>query len=102
MKKDKVEKIIKMTEKEFLDRIDEAFAEGIRSVKHPEKNFVRGFGQWEWSLANNGWADTTCNKCGWTWNDDIHVHWNSNYCPNCGRRMKRCGVISNIRYKTVK
>jgi hypothetical protein len=41
----------------------------------------------EWSLADNGWADHTCSKCGFVENTDIHVVLDWNYCPNCGRKV---------------
>lgn len=40
-----------------------------------------------WSLADNGWADHTCSKCGFVENTDIHVGLGWNYCPNCGRKV---------------
>lgn len=39
------------------------------------------------SFANNGWLNHTCSNCGYTENNDIHVHYNWNYCPNCGARF---------------
>ena len=41
----------------------------------------------KWSLADNGWADHTCSKCGFVENTDIHVRLDWNYCPNCGRKV---------------
>lgn len=41
----------------------------------------------KWSLADNGWADHTCSKCGFVENTDIHVGLGWNYCPNCGRKV---------------
>lgn len=41
----------------------------------------------KWSLADNGWADHTCSKCGFVENTDIHVVLDWNYCPNCGRKV---------------
>lgn len=43
--------------------------------------------EFEWSLADNGWADHTCSRCGYTENTDIHVSLGYNYCPNCGRKV---------------
>ena len=40
---------------------------------------------WKWELADNRWADHVCPFCGFRVNDDIHVHLNWKYCPNCGR-----------------
>lgn len=45
-------------------------------------------GKWIWKLADNGWADNICSVCGYTINDDIHVHVDYNYCPNCGADMR--------------
>ena len=42
----------------------------------------------DWSLADNGWADHTCSECGYTENLDIHVYLDWNYCPNCGRKIE--------------
>lgn len=41
----------------------------------------------EWSLADNGWADHTCSECGYRENTDIHVSLGWNYCPNCGAKV---------------
>lgn len=41
----------------------------------------------KWSLADNGWADHTCSKCGFVENTDVHVVLDWNYCPNCGRKV---------------
>lgn len=42
----------------------------------------------QWSLAANGWADTTCSNCGYAQNADIHVSVKANYCPYCGAKVK--------------
>lgn len=39
------------------------------------------------SFADNGWLNHTCSNCGYTENNDIHVHYYWNYCPNCGARF---------------
>lgn len=43
--------------------------------------------KWIWKLADNGWADWICPKCGWRYNDDIHVTLDYKYCPMCGERL---------------
>lgn len=43
--------------------------------------------KWIWKLADNGWADWICPKCGWRYNDDIHVTLDYKYCPMCGKRL---------------
>ena len=40
-----------------------------------------------WSLADNGWADSTCTECGYVVNHDIHVTVDYNYCPHCGAKV---------------
>ena len=42
-----------------------------------------------WSFASNGWVDWTCDSCGNVVNLDVHVEFDYNYCPNCGRKVKR-------------
>lgn len=42
-----------------------------------------------WSLASNGWVDWTCDKCGNVVNLDIHVEFDYNYCPKCGREVSK-------------
>ena len=44
-------------------------------------------GEWQWSLADNGWADWTCSLCGYTKNTDIHVGLTYRFCPHCGAYM---------------
>lgn len=44
-------------------------------------------GRWLWELADNGWADHICSKCGYTINTDVHVIVDYNYCANCGAIM---------------
>lgn len=57
----------------------------------PEQAVVATLGpgtcRYEWSLADNGWADHTCSACGFCENTDIHVSLGWNYCPNCGARV---------------
>jgi len=59
--------------------------DGIREARHlmdePHECYFK------WSLADNGWADHTCSKCGFVENTDIHVGLDWNYCPNCGRKV---------------
>lgn len=43
--------------------------------------------RWIWKLADNGWADWICPKCGWRYNDDIHVTLDYKYCPMCGEYL---------------
>lgn len=43
--------------------------------------------RYEWSLADNGWADHTCSACGYVENTDIHVGLGWNFCPNCGAKV---------------
>ena len=47
----------------------------------------KGTCHYEWSLADNGWADHTCSACGFRENTDIYVSLGWNYCPNCGRKV---------------
>ena len=58
--------------------IDTIPSADVAEVKH---------GEWLWELADNGWADHICSKCGYTINTDIHVIVDYDYCPNCGARM---------------
>lgn len=37
-----------------------------------------------WRFADNGWADTYCESCGWTENHDVHVGCDYKFCPGCG------------------
>lgn len=48
-------------------------------------------------FADNGWMDHICSNCGYTVNDDVHVQYDWNYCPNCGARFvkKPKSYISN-------
>lgn len=41
------------------------------------------------SLASNGWADWTCDSCGNVVNLDVHVEFDYNYCPECGKAVKQ-------------
>ena len=52
-----------------------------------EATLGRGTCRFEWSLADNGWADHTCSECGYRENTDIHVSLGWNYCPNCGAKV---------------
>ena len=54
---------------------------------YKSKNGVNNMSKWIWRLADNGWADWICPKCGWRYNDDIHVTLNYKYCPMCGERL---------------
>ena len=45
-------------------------------------------GRWLWELADNGWANWMCSKCGYTRNVDVHVVMDWNYCPYCGAKME--------------
>ena len=51
--------------------------------------------KWIWKLADNGWVDWICPKCGWRYNDDIHVTLNYKYCPMCGERLVDNDVKEN-------
>lgn len=53
----------------------------------PSAQPKREKGKWLWELADNGWANHICSKCGWTKNTDIHVSLGYNFCPNCGAEM---------------
>lgn len=55
--------------------------EGRQLIDEPHECYFK------WSLADNGWADHTCSKCGFVENTDIHVGLDWNYCPNCGRKV---------------
>jgi len=59
----------------------------MKKVKYILKEHKRPTGRWNWNLADNGWADTTCSNCGFTSNNDIHVKAFYPYCPNCGAFM---------------
>lgn len=48
---------------------------------------VAGECEYKWSLADNGWADHTCSRCGHVVNTDIHVWLDYNYCPSCGSKV---------------
>lgn len=52
--------------------------------------------KWEWSLADNGWADHKCPACGYIKNTDIHVTLSWKYCPNCGHPMIPEGSRENL------
>ena len=43
--------------------------------------------KWKWDFAPNGWADHICPFCDSRVNTDVHVGWNTNYCPECGKYM---------------
>lgn len=80
---------------DFQDSIDNVNASAEagrirRLIKElPSADAVeRKHGKWIWQLADNGWADNICSVCGYTINDDIHVHVDYNFCPNCGADMK--------------
>ena len=51
-----------------------------------------------WRLADNGWADTYCNNCGWTYNHDVHVGVDYMFCPRCGGSVKKDRSIYDARY----
>lgn len=51
--------------------------------------------KWIWKLADNGWVDWICPKCGWRYNDDIHVTLDYKYCPMCGEPMYGEGLIDD-------
>lgn len=40
-----------------------------------------------YSFAANGWADHTCDKCGYTENLDVQCTTGFTYCPGCGRKI---------------
>lgn len=46
------------------------------------------FGVWIQQFADNGWMDNICSCCGFTINEDIHVHIDYDFCPGCGSPMK--------------
>lgn len=81
---------------EYIDRILLGDAVTSHGVVHyedimsmPTADVVeREHGKWIWQLADNGWADNICSVCGYTINDDIHVHVDYNFCPNCGADMR--------------
>lgn len=51
-----------------------------------------------WRLADNGWADTYCESCGWTENHDIHVGCDYKFCPGCGGSVEGDRMKYDIRY----
>ena len=51
-----------------------------------------------WRLAENGWADTYCESCGWTKNHDVHVRCDYKFCPGCGGSVERDRMKYDIRH----
>lgn len=88
IKRDSVINLIKLMEysngviecyaDEFISDINAIPSADVTEVKH---------GRWLWELADNGWADHICSKCGYTINTDVHVIVDYNYCANCGAIM---------------
>ena len=72
------EKFIQDTFRAMFKRIDNAPAADVAPV-------VRG--RWMYELADNGWANYMCSKCGYQRNVDVHVVMDWDYCPYCGARM---------------
>ena len=60
----------------------------MKKVKYIFKQFIRPTAYWKWKLADNGWADMSCSKCGFTTNNDIQYSIGYPYCPNCGASMQ--------------
>ena len=67
-----------LTEKEWVRLIQATPAADVAPV-------VRG--RWMYELADNGWANYMCSKCGYQRNVDVHVVMDWDYCPYCGARM---------------
>lgn len=64
-----------------LDEVIEALKQ--ESVKH---------GYWEEECNGNGWNDYwdyTCSMCGKKYKNADDILYESNFCPNCGAKMKR-------------
>lgn len=59
-------------------------------VEVPDDDDVTFF---HYMFAMNGWADNVCVKCGYVYNDDVHVIVNFDKCPKCGRKVKRVGYL---------
>lgn len=59
----------------------------MKKVKYIFKEIKRPTAEWKWDFASNGWADTVCSHCGFTSNNDVHVHAFYPFCPNCGAKM---------------
>ena len=51
-----------------------------------------------WRLAENGWADTYCENCGWTENHDVHVGVDYKFCPGCGGSVEGDRFKYDVRY----
>lgn len=62
----------------------------IEKVEAPDDYDVTFF---HYMFAMNGWADNVCVKCGYAYNDDVHVIANFDKCPKCGRKVKRVGYL---------
>ena len=54
-------------------------------------------GEWKTEFNGNGWNDFwdyTCSNCGKKYERADNILYKSNYCPNCGARMKE--VVNDI------
>lgn len=72
--------------KDVYDRLKQAMRDAPILLL-PSEQPERKKGKWLWELADNGWANHICSKCGWTKNTDIHVSLGYSFCPNCGAEM---------------
>lgn len=79
---------ITVSDYKMIDRVMFEFPTVDTSTNTPT-NERRG--KWEWSFADNGWADWKCSVCGWTKNTDVHINLGYRYCPNCGAKMEEEG-----------
>ena len=74
----------------FSDTYDKDRIIGVINDQ-PSVEGKRKIAEWNWELADNGWADHICSHCGFTKNTDIHVHLDWKFCPQCGYYMKGYG-----------
>ena len=71
---------------------------GINLSNNASSNLLKEnvrYGEWQFSFADNGWADHTCSACGYTINTDVHVSVNYPVCPNCGAILDKSRAFFN-------
>lgn len=70
------------------DIIDNLKTDIIDSLKVDFRNlYSTNTATFRAEFARNGWMDHICSNCGYTVNDDVHVQYDWNYCPNCGAKF---------------